>query len=79
MDNGREFFSFDFDSFCAGNGIDRIKIFSFTPQENGVVERMNRKILAKSHCMLSNASLGKHFWVDTCKIVVYLINQSPSS
>ena len=79
MDNGREFFSLDFDSFCASNGIHRIKIVPFTPQENGVVEKMNRTIVLRSHCMISNASLGKDFWVEACNIAVYLISQSPSS
>jgi hypothetical protein len=30
-----------------------------TPQQNGVAERMNRTLLEKARCMLSNAGLGK--------------------
>ena len=62
-DNGREFCSLEFDSFCVDNRICSIKIVPFTRQENGVAERMNRTILEKSRCVLSNVSLGKDFWV----------------
>ena len=79
MDNGEDFFSLEFDSFCVDNGIRRIKIVPFTLQENGVAERMNKTILEKSRCMLSNASLGKEFWAEACNTMVYLINRSPSS
>ena len=78
-DNGREFFSLGFDSFCADNGIRGIKIVPFTPQENRAAERMNRTILEKARCMLSNADLGKEFLEEACNTVVYLINQGPSS
>lgn len=47
-DNGGEFFSSEFDSFCADNGIRRIKVVPFTPQENGATERLNRMILEKA-------------------------------
>lgn len=77
-DNGREFFSLEFDSFCVDNGICS-KIVPFTPQENGAAKRMNRTILEKSHCMLSNVGLGKEFLAEACNTAIYLINQSPSS
>ena len=78
-DNGGEFFSLEFDNFCADHGIRRIKIVPYTPQENGAAERLNRTILERARCMLSNAGLGKEFWAEACNTMVYLINRAPSS
>lgn len=61
MDNGGEFFSSEFDQFCADHGIQRIKIVLYTPQENGAAERLNQTILERAQCMLSNAGLEKEF------------------
>lgn len=79
IDNGGEFCSSEFDSFCADNGIHRIKVVPFTPQDNGAAERLNRTILERARCMLSNAGLGKEFWAEACNTAVYLINRAPSS
>ena len=79
MDNGGEFFSLEFHNFCANHGIRWVKFVSFTPQENGATKRLNWTILEKVHCILSNASLGKEFWVEAYNTSIYLINRSPSS
>ena len=50
-----------------------------TPQQNGVAERMNRTLLEKVRCMLSNASLSKNFWAEALAYACYLINRLPSS
>lgn len=45
-----------------------------TPKQNGVVEKMNRKIKEKIKCMFSDAKLPKSFWAKTMHTVVNLIN-----
>lgn len=77
-DNGGEFCSLEFNNFCADNSICRVKVVPYTPQENGAAERLNRTIMEKARCMLSNAVLEKEFWVEACNTAVYLINRSPS-
>jgi transposase InsO family protein len=52
-----EFCSADFKSFGRKEGIVRHHTIPHTPQQNGVVERMNRTIISKACCMLSNSSL----------------------
>jgi len=46
-------------SFAKSKGITRHKTVVNTPQQNGVAERMNRTLLERARCMLSNAGLGK--------------------
>ena len=60
-DNGLEFCSNDFNTLCKAEGIVRHLTVPGTPQQNGVAERMNRTIMEKVRCMLSNAKLPKSF------------------
>jgi hypothetical protein len=39
---------------------------------------MNRTIISKAHCMLSNAGMSRHFWGEAASTAYYLINRSPS-
>ena len=55
------------------------KTTPYTPQQNGVVERMNRTLLERSRSMLSGAGLEQKFWVEAVMTACYLINRSPSS
>jgi transposase InsO family protein len=63
-DNGMEFCSGDFNSFCRKEGIVRHHTIPYTPQQNGVAERMNRTIISKARCMLSNSGLSRNFVRD---------------
>jgi hypothetical protein len=51
----------------------------YTPQYNGVAERMNMTLVEKARCKLSGVGLGKYFWVEAVGIACYLVNRSPSS
>ena len=77
-DNGMEFFSKAFGNYCRNLGIVSHHTIPYTPQQNGVAERMNRTIISKARCMLSNARMSKRFWVEAASTACYLINRSPS-
>jgi len=49
------------------------------PQQNGVAERINRTLLEKARCMLSNAVLWdrKAFWTKAISTACFLVNRSP--
>src|SRR6266540_7003703 len=76
--NGMEFYSDQFNSYCKFEGIVRHYTVPYIRQQNGVAERMNRTIISKAHCMLSNAGLHRHFWAEAASTACYLINRSPS-
>ncbi|WVZ91577.1 hypothetical protein U9M48_037728 [Paspalum notatum var. saurae] len=77
-DNGMEFCSDQFKAYCKSQGIVRHYTIPHTPQQNGVAERMNRTIISRARCMLSNAGLNKRFWAEAASTACYLINRSPS-
>ena len=78
-DNGTEYRNDQFSYFCKKEGISRHFTVRDTPQQNGVAERMNRTLLEKVRCMLSNAGLGKQFWAEAVMYASHLINRLPSA
>uniref|UniRef100_A0ACD5XBE3 Uncharacterized protein n=1 Tax=Avena sativa TaxID=4498 RepID=A0ACD5XBE3_AVESA len=77
-DNGMEFYSNEFEEFCSNDGMIRHHTIPYTPQQNGVAERMNRTIISRARCMLSNAGMHRRFWAEAANTACYLINRSPS-
>ncbi|KAG8478904.1 hypothetical protein CXB51_028750 [Gossypium anomalum] len=77
-DNGLEFCSDEFNRLCKSEGIMTHLTVRHTPQQNSIVERMNRTIIEKVRCMLSNANLLKSFWAEAASTACFLINRSPS-
>jgi transposase InsO family protein len=61
MDNGGEFDENEFEEFCKKSGIARKNTTQYTPQQNGVAERMNRTLIEKARCMLSGVGLGQEY------------------
>ncbi|KAK4404512.1 Retrovirus-related Pol polyprotein from transposon TNT 1-94 [Sesamum angolense] len=76
--NGLELCNQSFSNLCDECGIKRHKTNPYTPQQNGVAERMNRTLLEKVRCMLISSGLPKSFWGETLVTAAYLINRSPS-
>ena len=52
--NGLEFCGEKFSNFCRNQGIVRHRTVKSTPQQNGLVERVNRTILERVRCMFIN-------------------------
>jgi transposase InsO family protein len=77
-DNDMEFCSDAFKYFCRHEGIVRHHTIPYTPQHNGVLERMNKTIISKACCMLFNIGTDRHFWAEAALTACYLINRSPS-
>ena len=60
------------------NGI-RIHLTNFyTPQQNGVVERMNRTLLGMARSTLSFKKLSSTYWEEAIHTTIYLRNRSPT-
>lgn len=77
-DNGREYVSTDIKEFFEERGIQFEFTIRYTPQQNGVAERMNRTITERARCMLLDSKLGKSLWTEAVLSAVYVINRSPT-
>ena len=77
--NGLEFCNTKFDRYCKTHGIGRHRTCVYTPQQNGVAERMNRTIMEKVRCLLIEFGLDESFWAEAAATVAYIINRSPAS
>lgn len=77
-DNGSEYFNSVVKDFFAENGTQFEPSNPYTPQQNGVAERMNRTLLEKARCMLLECQLNKSFWIEAIKTSAYLLNRSPT-
>ena len=60
-DNGGEFCSKEFEEFCKKCGIAWQKTTPYTPEQNGVAERMNKTLMERARSMLSGVGLGQEF------------------
>ena len=76
-DNGGEYRR-PFDVYCRQHGIKHEKTPPKTPQLNGLAERMNRTLVERVTCMLSEAKLPKHFWGEALLAVMHVFNLSPA-
>ena len=76
-DNGLEYCNKLFEEFCEKNGIQRHKIITYTPQQNGLAEKMNRTLVEKVRCMLIYSKLPKTLWAEDLNTACYLVNRSP--
>jgi hypothetical protein len=78
-DNGGEFTSNEFNTYCSDNGIRRQLTNLYTPQQNGVTERMNRTLLGMARSMLSFKRLSSKYWAEAIHTTIYLRNRSPTA
>ena len=60
-DNDLEFCSIELNELCRDEGIARRHTIRYTPHQNEVAERINRTLLERVICMLSNLGLNRSF------------------
>ena len=75
-DNGGEFKSKDMSSFCSAMGIKQEFSESYTPEQNGAVERINRTLVEMTRCLLQHSRLDDCFWAHAYATAAYIRNRS---
>ena len=77
-DNGGEFKSDEFVKFCRERSIRCEYTTPYSPEQNGIAERMNRTIQERIVSMLQHSGLSDGFWAEALLTAVDIINMSPS-
>src|ERR1700721_167985 len=62
--------------FCEEHEIRREFSTARTPQQNGVVERMNRTVQQMAHAMLDESGTLATFWGEAAHAVVVILNKT---
>lgn len=75
-DNGGEYTAGEFKQFYSDAGIILDYVPSYTPQLNGVSERMNRTLCDKIRAMLDDSELDQKFWGEALLTATYLTNRT---
>ena len=79
-DGGGEYMSKAMDQWCKAKGILRQVTVPYTPQQNGVAERMNRTLLERARAMIRvGGPTNKGLWGEAVATAVYLTNRLPAS
>ena len=78
-DNGGEYTSNEWKQFLQAEGVQHQTTVPYTPQQNGVAERLNRTLLDMARAMLKGAGLPDMFWVEAVLTASYVRNRVPSA
>lgn len=78
-DNGGEFCSSEITNILKRDGIVHQTTNPYTPEQNGLCERMNRTIVERARCLLFDAKMDKKFWAEATNTAVYLRNRTIAS
>ena len=78
-DHGGEYVNSILQKYCEEIGISMEFTIPHTPEQNGVAERANRRILDKGHTIMKDANAPDFLWANAFATAVYAINQTTSS
>lgn len=76
-DNGGEFLG-GLKRFCEEEGIKQEFTCSYTPQQNGVAERMNLTLLDRVRALFEETGLPKYLWNEAIRCAAYQLNRCPT-
>ncbi|UYV79002.1 hypothetical protein LAZ67_17000616 [Cordylochernes scorpioides] len=74
-DNGLEFCSSPWDIFTKAHGIVHERTMVYTPEQNGVAERMNRTLLNLVRSTVNSCNLPTASWAELTNTAAYLRNR----
>ena len=77
-DQGGEFTSVEFATYCADQGVGQHHTTPYSPQQNGVVERRNQTVVGMARSMMKAKGMPAKFWGEAVTTVVFILNRAPT-
>ena len=74
-DNGTEFKNMKIEEWCDEEGIKHEFSATYTPQQNGVVERKNKTLITLARAMLDDYSTSEKFWAEAINTACHASNR----
>lgn len=78
-DNGGEYLSVEFQDYLKQKGIKHQLTAPYSPQQNGVAERMNRTLVESARSMIAHAGLPNTYWAEAISTAAYVRNRMSTS
>ena len=78
-DGRDEYSTRSFNAFCRDNSIERQRTARYSPQQNGIAERLNRTLVEMARTMLIHAALPKVWWSDAILYSAYIRVRVPTA
>ena len=78
-DNGGEYLSAEFEAYLKSKGIRHQLTVPYSPEQNGVAERMNRTLIESARSMIAHAGLPNSYWAEAVAAAAYVRNRTPSN
>ncbi|MCR9067182.1 MAG: hypothetical protein NXI00_24665 [Cytophagales bacterium] len=78
-DGGGEYTSKHFENLLKTSGVTHIITTPYSPQQNGIAERLNRTLMVKARSMLFQHRLPLEFWAEAVNTANFLRNYSVCS
>jgi len=75
-DNGGEYKNGVMEAYCKAEGIQHVFARPYTPQQNGVSERVNRTLMEKAAAIRLAAGLPRECWSVCILAACYLLNRT---
>ncbi|XP_072147915.1 uncharacterized protein [Setaria viridis] len=77
-DNGGEFTTAEFASYCAVEGIQRHYSAPYSSRQNDIVERRNQMVVGMTRALLKQRGMPAILWGEAVVAAVYILNRSPT-
>jgi hypothetical protein len=77
-DNGGEFITTEFTSYCVGEGVQCHYSTLYSPQQNDVIKRRNQTVVGMARVLLKQMGMHVVFWGEAVVMDVYILNCSPT-
>ena len=74
-DNGSEFKNTNIEDYCDDLGIKHELSATYSPQQNGVVERKNRTLIEMARTMLDEYGVSDSFWAEAINTACHATNR----
>jgi hypothetical protein len=70
FDEGGEYFSNEFSEYLKEHGIHNKYACSYSPHQNGIVERKNMHITKITRAMLNEKNLPNYYWAEVVTLAI---------
>jgi transposase InsO family protein len=73
-DNDSEFKNMNIEDWCDKKDVKHEFFTTYTPQQNGVIERKNKTLITLARAMLDDYGTPKRFWAEAINMACHTTN-----